>query len=53
MLRPRAITVVYYLVDYRRSGVLYRKKLPWMLIGGAGGLLAVGAVFIAVASGGF
>ncbi|WP_181430183.1 hypothetical protein [Curtobacterium sp. MCPF17_018] len=29
---PFASGIVYYLVDYRRTGELYREKLPWFPI---------------------
>lgn len=35
-----AATVIYYLIDQRRTGILYRKKLPGMPIALAGALIA-------------
>ncbi|WP_111060330.1 hypothetical protein [Curtobacterium sp. MCBD17_008] len=29
---PFASGIVYYLIDYKRTGKLYRKKLPWFPI---------------------
>jgi hypothetical protein len=51
---PFAAGFIYYVIDYQRTGRLYRKKVPWMPIMAAGGLIAVAslAVGIAVSHGG-
>jgi 4-hydroxybenzoate polyprenyltransferase len=38
---PFASGIIYYLIDYKRTGKLYRKKLPWFPI------IIVGWVFAA------
>jgi len=43
---PFASGIVYYLVDYRRTGKLYRKKLPWFPIIISGWVLAAVGVLL-------
>lgn len=43
---PFASGIVYYLIDYRRTGKLYRKKLPWFPIIISGWVLAAAGVFL-------
>jgi hypothetical protein len=43
---PFASGIVYYLIDYRRTGKLYRKKLPWFPIIIGGWVLAAAGVLI-------
>jgi len=43
---PFASGIVYYLIDYRRTGKLYRKKLPWFPITISGWMLAAAGVLL-------
>lgn len=43
---PFASGIVYYLIDYRRTGKLYRKKLPWFPIIISGWVLAAAGVLL-------
>lgn len=43
------VSVVSFVVDYRRTGILFRKKMPMMLVGALGGLLGVISVFSGIA----
>lgn len=41
--------MIYFSIDHARTGQLFRKKFPMMVIGGIGGTLAVICIFIAIA----
>ncbi|GAA3332166.1 hypothetical protein HP467_15890 [Curtobacterium albidum] len=49
---PFATGIVYYLVDGHRTGVLFRKKLPWFPIIAAGWALGATGVIIGMVSSG-
>lgn len=42
-------SIVYFFIDYNRTGKLFRVKMPMMVVGLVGGLLVVGSVFSGIA----
>jgi hypothetical protein len=38
--------VIYFLIDYSKTKVLFRKKFPMMAVGAVGGLVGVASVLI-------
>lgn len=43
-------SIIYFSIDDARTGQLFRKKFPMMVIGRIGGTLAVTCIFIAIAT---
>lgn len=37
-----------FLLDYRRTGIIFRRKMPMMFVGAVGGILGVASVFAGI-----